>query len=95
MRQRVRANHGRRVRAWLGLDKDAYIDLYIDRLEALGIEKVKAMLDALSVKAQGKAIVLLCFESLSPEHFAAGQFCSRRIFAEWAEFRADVVILEL
>jgi hypothetical protein len=74
---------------------EQYLDAYIDRLEVLGVKGVMAMLDTLSIKAQGKAVVLLCFESLSPENVAKGQWCHRQIFAEWCKFRGKIAIPEL
>jgi len=84
-------------REWLSLDVERYFDLYTDRLETLGIKRVTAMLDDLTIKAQGKAVVLLCYESLSPENVATGQWCHRQIFSEWVKFetKGKIVIPEL
>jgi hypothetical protein len=45
--------------------------------------------------ASGKAVVLLCFESLSPENVAKCQWCHRQIFSEWIKFRGKITIPEL
>jgi len=70
-------------RAWLGLDQRAYTRRYLAMLDKVGIEPIRAALAGLGDQAKGRALVLLCFESLSPANVKEGQFCHRRIFARW------------
>jgi hypothetical protein len=82
-------------RAWLTLDVKSYFDKYDARLEGVGIRRVKSMLDALTVRAKGNAVVLYCFESLSPENVAKSQWCHRQVFSEWVKFRGRLVVPQL
>ena len=68
-------------------DKDAYKTLYLKQLNDLGIEKVQ---QALTEIADGKPVILLCFEKLrSPE-----EWCHRTMFAEWYEQQTGQKIVE-
>ena len=82
-------------REWIGLGLDDYAPLYTARLEALGLPRIDTLLRSLHTKAEGKAVVLLCFESLAPKNAAKGQFCHRRLFAEWYEHKTGQVVPEL
>lgn len=70
---------------------DDYLEKYYGKMEALGIDRVMALLDAMIVKADGKVPVLLCFQALKKPD----EFCHRRIFAEWCKYRGKLNIPEL
>lgn len=70
-------------KAWLKLKRRAYTARYSDRLRSVGFESVSKAIDGLKAQAGSRELVFLCFESLSPPLVAKGQFCHRRIFADW------------
>lgn len=76
-------------RAWLNLPQDRYEPLYLDRLERLGVGRVRALLDL--VVSEEEAVVLLCFENLGKP----GAWCHRRMFAEWWEGKTGDKVPEL
>lgn len=62
---------------------------YIERLEYIGIDRIKHALSSFS--QEGKEIVLLCFEDVTKD----GQWCHRRMFADWYESKTGEKIDEL
>jgi uncharacterized protein (DUF488 family) len=69
-------------------DKEAYKRAYLKQLDDLGLAKIQRMLE---LAADGKPVVLLCFEDLrKPE-----EWCHRTMFAEWYEERTGEKIHEL
>lgn len=74
--------------AWLGLSREAYEPLYLAKFESLLIDAVRARIAEL---AAGKIPVLLCFESLKKP----GEFCHRRMFADWWERKTGEAVAEL
>ncbi len=78
--------HGRRYmplapdRAWLRLPEAEYRPLYAARLAGLDAHEVVANL--------GEDAVLLCWES-------PGEFCHRRLVAEWLERETGIVVPEV
>ncbi len=65
-------------RAWLKLSPEEYTPLYQARLAAL---------DAHQVAADLEGCVLLCWEK-------PGEFCHRRLVAEWIERETGIVVEE-
>jgi uncharacterized protein (DUF488 family) len=84
-------------RGWIGLAEADYRPLFVAKLDLLGPDNVKRLLNELETHANavGKEAVLLCFEALHPKQVAAGQFCHRRILADWCQARLGRVIPEL
>jgi hypothetical protein len=71
----------RRLAPW-GLlevpDADEFSQRYRERLDALGIDAVRRRFRSISAGHDYRGLVLLCFEPV-------GQFCHRRVFADWFE----------
>lgn len=66
---------------------------YFKKLEAIGTGKIIEIVRNLEkrAKAEGKSLVLLCFEDIrKPENW-----CHRRLFAEWWEAKTGESIEEL
>ena len=70
-------------------DRDEYRRIYLAQLEGHGFERIHALLKSLA--EPGKEIVLLCFEDLRKP----GQWCHRRMFAEWWEEKTGRKVEEL
>ena len=64
-------------REWIGLEYNEYESLYLGKLNSLPEDFFIQMKDAASPKEP----VFLCFESLKNK----GQWCHRRLLAEWIE----------
>ena len=62
-------------------------------LDGYGIDAIQGLMEALRQEgeAAGKIPVLLCYEALK----TPGQFCHRRMFAEWYESNTGKAIQEL
>ena len=84
-------------REWIGLPEPEYKVHYLQKLESLGAAKITELLQELETRAtlQNKTPVLLCYEALHPHQVAEGQFCHRRLFAEWFEKETGRVLGEL
>ena len=67
-----------------------FTKLYTGYLDELGFEKVYAMLEEVWRTNGEKDLVLLCYEDVN-----AGQFCHRRVLAEWLESHTGEMIPEL
>lgn len=63
---------------------------YIARLDRAGRHKLQAIFRTISEKHDRKALVLLCYEDLR-----RGQWCHRRMFAEWWWQVAGSEVVEL
>lgn len=72
-----------------GLPLEAFREVYFAHLDAVGVERIIALLDAEERLAKGRPVVLLCF--CGDDH----EFCHRWLFAEWFEREAGVRIDEL
>lgn len=70
-------------KAWLTLKKRAYTTRYRAMLERVGVVPIRTALAELQRQAGNREVVFLCFESLTPVLVLDGQFCHRRIFADW------------
>ena len=64
---------------------------YRERLDRLGVDAVRAQLRAIVAAHGGRGAVLLCFEDVR----VPGEWCHRRIFAEWWAERTGQVVAEL
>lgn len=70
-------------------DKEAYRNMYIERLNSYGVDRILKALRAF--EREGKDTVLLCFEDIrKPENW-----CHRTMFAEWWNEQTGEVIEEL
>ncbi len=65
--------------------------LYVERLERFGVEKIAGLLRAVADAYDAPGVVLLCFEDLTQP----GQWCHRRIFADWWEKQTGQPVPEL
>jgi hypothetical protein len=74
-------------RAWIGIERAEYDPLYRAKLDAAGVEKIRAEIRALTDE---RPAVLLCFESLMD-----GAWCHRRIFADWWQEKTGEIVAEL
>lgn len=74
----------------LDLDGAEFTARYRDRLEKVGTAKLWRVFHAISRKHDGARLVLLCYEDV-----LAGQFCHRRVFADWWQERAGQAVPEL
>jgi hypothetical protein len=69
-------------------------DEYFAQLQGVGLENIGKQLAAVEKAAKGRKVLLCCFESLAPEKVAEGQWCHRRLFAEWWEHKTGAIISE-
>lgn len=66
-------------RAWIHMDdRDAYEKLYIAKLDR-DSDRIDETLNRLETAAGSRDVVLMCFEDLS----RPGNWCHRRMFADW------------
>lgn len=71
-------------------DRDEYHTAYIARLESIGVDEIVGQLGAISDQwADGRPLLLLCFEDLS-----MGEWCHRRMFAEWWLTQTGITVPE-
>lgn len=71
-------------------DQDEFIRRYLERLERYGAAKILPVLARIAQREQRPGVALLCFENV-----AQGEFCHRRVLAEWLEERAELAVPEL
>lgn len=74
------------TRDMLNMDYKTYKELYIKRLEKIGLQRIKEILHKFDVE---KPIVLCCFEDLEKN------WCHRGMFAEWYKMNTGQEIEEL
>lgn len=67
---------------------------YFPMLKKTGADAIGRRFAELRAEAAGREILLCCFESLSPEKVEAGQWCHRRMFADWWKAQTGEVIEE-
>lgn len=67
---------------------------YFAQLLGVGVEDIQQQLGSLEKEASGREVLLCCFESLSPDKVAEGQWCHRRLFADWWERKTGTLIAE-
>lgn len=68
---------------WAMLNAGYGKEEYFPMLGAVGLPAIKRRLAELRTQAAGREVLLCCFESLSPDKVAEGQWCHRRYFADW------------
>jgi Protein of unknown function, DUF488 len=81
----------RRLAPWGLLEvhnRGEFAQRYRDRLDAVGIDAVRRQFRTISADHDSRGLVLLCFEPI-------GQFCHRRVFAEWFEQQDGQPVPEL
>jgi hypothetical protein len=59
------------------LEQDEFRRRYVERLDRIGVERLRATFDRIAAE-HGEPLVLLCWENVH-----AGKFCHRRVFADW------------
>ncbi len=74
-------------RDMLNMKKEKYIPEYLKILENVSIDKIREDVGMISKIHGGKDIALLCFEK-------SGDFCHRRLFAEWLKEKTGYEIEE-
>ena len=72
-------------------DACTFDKMYRDRLDDLGVDEVRKLLNDCAERANNKRLVLLCFEDLTKP----GLRCHRRLFAAWWEENTGYVVPEL
>jgi hypothetical protein len=70
------------------LSPEEFTAAYIDRLDGIGADVIGAHLEALRAASPSGQVVALCYEPV-------GQFCHRRLAAEWLEQRLGLIVPEL
>ena len=81
----------RRVAPW-GLreiaNNDEFAKRYRARLDEIGSDRIAMRFAEISTEHDGRGLALLCFEPV-------GQFCHRRVFADWFEEQTGQFVPEL
>ena len=72
-------------------DEQAFTVAYRQRLDKLGVPRIRRELQRISNEHGGRDLVLLCYENLAEP----GQWCHRRVFADWWRDMTGEVIEEL
>ena len=72
-------------------DRDEFTRRYRARLDQIGVDAIFAKLERIAAEHDGRRLVLLCFEDLTKP----GEWCHRRIAAEWIEEQPGIAILEV
>jgi hypothetical protein len=68
---------------------------YFAKLQQVGVVPLKKRLAEINHEADGREVLLCCFESLADDKVAQGQWCHRRMFAEWWEKSTGQTVEEL
>ena len=77
-------------RGLLKLEGDVFRKAYIAQLDKLDLDALRAQFEAIQKRHDGKRPVLLCFEDVH-----AGEFCHRRVFADWWKERTGRLVREV
>lgn len=77
------------TRKMLYMEYDPYKELYFKMLDTIDINELEEQFKTIS--KGGKDVVLLCFEDLSKQ----GEWCHRRMFAEWWQKKTGQEVEEL
>jgi hypothetical protein len=72
-------------------DRDEFTRRYRARLDQVGIQALMARFEQIASSAEDDRLVLLCFEDLT----RPGEWCHRRIAAEWLEEHAGIDVPEV
>ena len=70
-------------------DRSRFTRAYFTNMDRIGVAKVRSILDR--YLAQGKDIVLCCYEDVTKP----GEWCHRLVFAEWWKARTGQTVEEL
>lgn len=76
---------------WGIVSDDDFEVAYRQHLDRIGPEKVRNLLQWMSLRADGKDVVLLCFEDVRDE----SQVCHRTMLAKWLKDRLGLEVTEL
>lgn len=66
------------TREIFGLEQEGFTRRYLKLLERRGVDQIRVALDEIAGSTPAPGLVLLCFENV-----LAGEFCHRRLFADW------------
>jgi hypothetical protein len=72
------------------LSETEFTARYRGRLDKIGVDRLRRQFDAISRRHGGERLICLCYEDVH-----AGQFCHRRIFADWWQERTGQVVPEV
>ena len=72
-------------------DACTFDKMYRDRLDDLGLDEVRKLLNDCAERANNEQLVTLCYEDLT----RPGLRCHRRLFAAWYEEKTGEVVPEL
>lgn len=79
------------TRSMFGLPKEIFEQTYRARLDDLGVEAIRTLLQRCCDEAGNDRLCLLCFENLDEP----GKSCHRRMFAHWWQGRTSESVPEL
>ncbi|WP_372407464.1 hypothetical protein [Streptomyces luteireticuli] len=79
------------TREYFGRPQGEFAAAYRAQLDRLGVGFFARRFEEISGQGQDPRLVLLCFEDLGQQ----GQWCHRRMFAQWWEERTGVGVREL
>jgi hypothetical protein len=79
------------ARSMLGLPTDVFEQIYRARLDDLGVEAIRALLQRCCDDAGNDRLVLLCFEDVDQP----GKSCHRQMLATWWQEHTGDVVPEL
>ena len=72
-------------------DRLQFTQAYFEKLDALGVDVIRAEFERISNEHGDKDLVLLCYENLTKP----GEWCHRQVFAQWWLRETGEVIEEL
>jgi|ERR671925_379045 hypothetical protein len=78
------------TREIFGLQPEEFSRSYVRLLDRRGVEQIRAALEEIGRETDAPGLVLLCFEDV-----LAGEFCHRRLFADWWETKTGDAVPEL
>ena len=74
-----------------GKSREEFKKLYISKLESIGEQKIKSLLREIGNRANGRDVVLLCYEDVRDP----SQHCHRTTLAEWISEKYGLKVEEL
>lgn len=74
-----------------GASRERFRREYFAALDAVGVEALREVFEAIAKEAGDDRLVLLCFENLTKP----GVWCHRELFAEWWQERTGEVVEEV
>jgi len=72
-------------------DSHLFDQMYRDRLDDLGVDEARRLLDDCAERANNNGLLVLCYEDLTKP----GLRCHRRLFADWWTEHTGYVVPEL